>query len=81
MLRTPLIKLSVSVLCLHPLLNDLHALPPFICIPPPTCFSIIFHAFGLSAAFKPNQKQLELCSELYGLQWDNERDCDCSDIE
>lgn len=66
MLRTPLIKLSVSVLCLHPLLNDLPP-PPFICILPPTCFGIIFHAFGLSAAFKPNQKQLELCSELYGL--------------
>lgn len=61
MLRTPLIKLSISVLCFNPLLNDLHAaqpeVPPLSLYSPPLGCSIIFHPFGLSAAFKLNQKQ------------------------
>lgn len=35
MLRTPLIKLSISVLCFNPLLNDLHAAQPEV---PPYLF-------------------------------------------
>lgn len=46
MLRTPLIKLSIIVLCFYPLLNDLHAAqqeaPLSLCIPLPFVVVLFF---------------------------------------